>query len=78
MLDVVCNPVLRCGKQRVKASYFGIIHRSQNRIFQSIGTTMSLPIISDIYHYKNEAHIAKYHRRVDVVMQLPNTASEAM
>ena len=35
-------------------------------------------MFSDIYNYKNETHIAKYHRQGDVVMQLPNTTSEAM
>ena len=34
MFDVVCNTILRCGKQRVRASEFVVIHGSQDRIFQ--------------------------------------------
>ena len=69
MVHVVCNPVLRCSKQRVKSfiiCYCTWIER--DRTFQSIGTIMYIPLFSDIANYKKEMHIAKYNRRGDVFM----------
>ena len=71
MLHVVCNPVLRCSKQRVKIfiiCYCTWMDR-KDRIFQSIGTIMEIPLFSDIANYKKEIHIAEYNRQGDVVMQ---------
>ena len=70
MLHVVCKPVFRCSKQRVRSFIICyIVHGSIDRIFQSIGTIMSVPLFSDIANYKKEIHNAKCNRRGDVVMQ---------
>ena len=42
MLDVVCNTIFRCGKQRDISLLFVIVHGSEDRIFQSIGTNTLL------------------------------------
>ena len=68
MLDVVCNAILRCGKNVLKLHNLLLyMDRKIDRIYNHV---VVLPSFSDIIaNYMKEVHITKCNRRGDVVMQ---------
>ena len=68
MLDVVCNTIFGCGKQRVN-NFIICCCTWIARQNISIDRYNQLPLFSDIANFMKEIHFAKYNRRGDVVMQ---------